>query len=192
MTLQPRHIQILTILKAHKDGLTTADIFKISQTMVGNEIPKDDGTSMVSKLVYSLRGVGLIKTYDAGKVKLHKLSPLGHEALLKSDEDFELPAEPILSTPPEVPEKVIVTLSPTAVKEVAENDDYFILKKDSFYQPLFDMVTKVENHLLEIKKKTSLFLLEEKIELLEDIANAKFIDEERAHHLRDIADYLRN
>ena len=190
MNLQPRHTQILTILKNHKDGLSTADIFKISQTMAGNEIPKHQGTDTVSKLVYSLRGSHMITTHDAGKTKIHKLSPLGHEALLKSEDEFEMPPAPVLpKTKPE--EKTVITQESTEINhETAVNQEKISDKEIELWENISNAINELCDH--RESEKKGVFMLEEKLELLEEIASAKFIDEDRANYLRDIADDLRS
>jgi|GEM_PF-6253395 len=72
------HAQLLTILASHPDGLKTAEIVSIADENPKSEIADN---SAASKMIYSLRGSGLITSWtDAGKNK-HKITPKGLDEL---------------------------------------------------------------------------------------------------------------
>jgi hypothetical protein len=84
MTIPYRDEQILRILAANPDGLTTGQILAIAKTQRGNELPD---SNITSQRIYSMRETKTpkIKSIDSPAGRIHKITDAGLSQLNEID-----------------------------------------------------------------------------------------------------------
>jgi hypothetical protein len=84
MAIPYRDEQILRILAANPDGLTTGQILAIAKTQRGNELPD---SNITSQRIYSLRGTKLpkLRSIDSPAGRIHKITAHGLDLLNEID-----------------------------------------------------------------------------------------------------------
>jgi transposase len=84
MTIPYRDEQILRILAANPDGLTTGQILAIAKTQRGNELPD---SNITSQRIYALRETKTpkIESSDTAAGRVHKITAAGRELIAELD-----------------------------------------------------------------------------------------------------------
>jgi hypothetical protein len=101
MNIPYRDEQILRILAANPDGLTTGQILAIAKTQRGNELPD---SNITSQRVYSLRETKTPKivSIETPAGRIHKLTAAGRE-IVDALDGGNKPATPTQQAAPEQP-----------------------------------------------------------------------------------------
>jgi hypothetical protein len=188
MSIPYRDEQILRILAAHPDGLTTGKILAIAKSQRGNELPD---SNITSQRIYALRETKTpkIESRDTADGRIHKLTAAGRALLAELGPNDFLTAKPEPTgqgvTPAANLQRVqtaltddtaeIITLMPDEIDPLEQFDSAVGIIREGLIAALETSADPIE-----IADK------QEKIELLEKLENMTLLKPELRELLGEI------
>jgi hypothetical protein len=142
MTIPYRDEQILRILSANVDGLTTGQILAIAKTQRGNELPD---SNITSQRIYALRETKTpkIESSDTAAGRVHKITAAGRELIAELDRNNPT-ATPIQPATAKKTDEMPVDLAVAIIREAlvaAQAEPVKITDK----RAKIDLLEKLEN-----------------------------------------------